>query len=745
MRVSKRPPTSAVTTASIRAANTKVYNFGDIHGTGHYGFGVFGAAKVYNFGTSAYIRGNVGVGAATAVNDGTIDGASIGVIANRANNTAFSALIYGARYGVQINSGGDAYNSGTIASGEGATAGYGVYLADGGGVSNGGTIQGAVGVRAIGAAASAINSDQILGVRPGSESIYLGDGGAVTNTEGRVQGSSGVVAKGAAATVTNYGQIFGASGRADYGVYLGDGGRVTNGSTLNTAAYIYGGYGIVARNAPATVTNYGRIVSSYSNALGGIELLQGGLVTNGATGYTGALIVASSTAVYVGRAAAGAIDNFGTIISRLGDGVDLFAGGTVTNGSSGDTGAAIRSQYDGVYGYGPITTAHAATVINYGTISSSASAGVYLQYAGPQQNIITNGSAGDTGALIQGATDGVFSQSGSVNNFGIIQGAIVGGGAADSGAAGVGVELGAGQVTNGSAGDATAMIEGSVGVRIDGQYGTVTNFGTVLGTGGTALMLGDATDTLAVEAGSAFVGAVLGAGGSLDLDNGTGTLTGNLAGGTVTVSGSMTPTAFNTFNTVQIGMAATFSTSGTVNLGAGQRLIDLGILTLGAIKGRVVNDGVIEALGGVVSVLGAVSGRGQVTIGAALFACMGSFNQNVTFVGKPGVSKSILELTDSQAYRKKISDFSQTGGTFLDLADIAFTGSGEATYSGGKKGGVLTVTDGTHIAKIALVGDYLTSIFVAADDGHGGTIVTDTAKAAAVPPPAPSLSAPPHR
>jgi hypothetical protein len=38
---------------------------------------------------------------------------------------------------------------------------------------------------------------------------------------------------------------------------------------------------------------------------------------------------------------------------------------------------------------------------------------------------------------------------------------------------------------------------------------------------------------------------------------------------------------------------------------------------------------------------------------------------------------------------------------------------------------VLTVTDGTHTAKIALLGNYTASTFTLSDDGHGGTKVVD--------------------
>jgi hypothetical protein len=42
-----------------------------------------------------------------------------------------------------------------------------------------------------------------------------------------------------------------------------------------------------------------------------------------------------------------------------------------------------------------------------------------------------------------------------------------------------------------------------------------------------------------------------------------------------------------------------------------------------------------------------------------------------------------------------------------------------------KLGDTLSVTDGTHTANIALLGNYLASSFVSSSDGHGGTLITD--------------------
>ena len=42
----------------------------------------------------------------------------------------------------------------------------------------------------------------------------------------------------------------------------------------------------------------------------------------------------------------------------------------------------------------------------------------------------------------------------------------------------------------------------------------------------------------------------------------------------------------------------------------------------------------------------------------------------------------------------------------------------------------MSVKEGTHIAKIALLGNYMAASFVTAADGHGGTLITEAAQAA---------------
>jgi hypothetical protein len=66
-------------------------------------------------------------------------------------------------------------------------------------------------------------------------------------------------------------------------------------------------------------------------------------------------------------------------------------------------------------------------------------------------------------------------------------------------------------------------------------------------------------------------------------------------------------------------------------------------------------------------------------------------------------------------------------GNHLDLADISFGAHTTLGYApnDSNSGGVLTASDGAHVAKIALLGQYEAASFVMASDGHGGTLITD--------------------
>ncbi|MGI8840253.1 MAG: beta strand repeat-containing protein [Caulobacteraceae bacterium] len=686
----------------------------------------------------ALVKGETGVftvgATSTIANYGTIEGTGgahqVGVylaggLLTNGSGADQTALIEGYG-GATATNAGTVTNFGTI-QGAGPVAGaYGVVFTDGGRLANarGATIAGYGGVDMKAAAGTVLNYGTIRATayfNAAGVALYGGvvKNGAVNDKGALIEGSRGINAA-QAATVLNYGTIMGPDG----GAYLAHGGRIVNGAATDTVATIEGDFGVLGRNAAVSVANFGT-VQSYAGVEATVYLQgYGSTVTNGAAGDKSALIVgASGVSIGAAGASVDTVTNYATITGQSSTGVRLQGAGTVTNGGGADRSALIEGATTGVQAFG------VATVRNFGTVTGAgygySGYGVHMLAGGT----LANGSANNATALIEGDDSGIGLQGAfAVSNFGTIFG--------QGDGSGFGAELdGSGGLTNGAATHTDALITGYTGLYATAMT-TITNFGTIDGAGGTAVTFGSSSDTLVVEAGSAFVGAVLGGGGTLDLASGTGTLTGNLAGGAVTVSGSMAATAFSSFNIVEIGAGATFAASGAVTVAAGQTIIDAGSLALGAAKAAVANAGTLETLGGTLTVKGAVTGAGQAVVDGGVLDFTSTFNQNVTFTGT-----GVLELAKSQTYAGTVTGFSKTGANQLDLVDIAFGGTTTAAYAGNTKSGTLTVTDGTHTAHIKLKGDYTGSTFVVASDGHGGTLVHDPAKAATLPSPQPFIAA----
>ena len=91
----------------------------------------------------------------------------------------------------------------------------------------------------------------------------------------------------------------------------------------------------------------------------------------------------------------------------------------------------------------------------------------------------------------------------------------------------------------------------------------------------------------------------------------------------------------------------------------------------------------------------------------------------VLFAGSTGT----LQLDNSSSFAGTVAGLADQDT--LDLRDINFASVHTPTYSGNSSSGTLTVTDGTHSANIALLGNYLASSFVTSSDGHGGTNIVD--------------------
>ncbi len=379
---------------------------------------------VDNFGTIASTGTTQGIGVQALANASVINGSTADT----------SALISGYFDGVQIlGSAATVSNFGTItATGTSTVVGsssFGVYLTNGGSVTNGSAAD--TSARITGSLypleikhgpGKVVNFGIIKSTGPLGRGVVLDDGGSVINNVAGYIGASnqnGVYIAGpSGGSVTNLGTIK----ASRYGVALQTGGTVTNGSNADKTADIIGARnGIyIAGLLPAAVYNFGTIMGTGPH--NGVDLYLGGKVTNGSTLDTTALITGGYRGVYVDGPST--IDNFATITSGMKVAVHLLDGGTVVNGSTSDTVARIAvvatsGSHSAIYDEDGLTT-----IINFGTITSPTGSAVYLNLG---DSVITNGSPVDKSALIQGATGSsaifIGSSPAAVTNFGTVTGA----------------------------------------------------------------------------------------------------------------------------------------------------------------------------------------------------------------------------------------------------------------------------------------------------------------------------------
>jgi hypothetical protein len=561
--------------------------------------------------------------------------------------------------------------------------------------------------------AAAINSGQIVGGRGGAggygydeggyggyggAGVFLAKGASLTNSS-RISGGAGGSGGASGSGYYSYG-YGGQGGMGGAGVYLYANGHVTNAGTLQGgrggtggAGYVagglggYGGAGVFALGA-ATISNRGAILGG----AGGLAAAEPGVLA---------------------------------ALNSSGDGVDLAAGGRVTNGAAADHAALIRG-YDGVYAAAGAT----ATVTNFGTIDGTS--GVAVAFYGAADRLIVEAGSRLIGAAQGGGgTVELAGGSGTITGLGTIASLT---GAATGRLSGFGaydIDGGASWSLIGPSrlgkGDQLVVRNGGTAVI----SGAMSNAGLI-----SLASTGAATDLLVGAAGASLSG-----GGRVSLSNNAGNLIGGLANGDTLINvsdrisgageigaGHMTlvnrkgGSIIGTHSTALIidTGANTISNAGLIeNLGKG------GTLVVSAVS----NTGTLLAAGsGDLIVQGRVTGGGVGEVAGGILFVQQAFHENVAFTGATGV----LELGDSTAYNGQVSGFSTTGQTSFDLADIGFMNTHQASFSGTASGGVLTVSDGTRTAHIHLVGDYTSLFWVTEGDGHGGVSVRDTTS----PPPA---------
>jgi hypothetical protein len=155
-----------------------------------------------------------------------------------------------------------------------------------------------------------------------------------------------------------------------------------------------------------------------------------------------------------------------------------------------------------------------------------------------------------------------------------------------------------------------------------------------------------------------------------------------------------------------------------------------GILTLST--GHIItNAGVLEATnGGTLLIKDGVSG-GTATIAGSTLTFDAQSNVNVTFNNGTGTpTYGELVLADAPAFTGQIFGFTGTApglatSDAIDLTDINFTTLTTKSYSGNSAGGTLVVSDGTNTTTLYFSGNYTLASFYFANDGQGGTLITD--------------------
>jgi hypothetical protein len=135
------------------------------------------------------------------------------------------------------------------------------------------------------------------------------------------------------------------------------------------------------------------------------------------------------------------------------------------------------------------------------------------------------------------------------------------------------------------------------------------------------------------------------------------------------------------------------------------------------------NPGSLQATGNWLDMIGPLPGGGEpITISNGSTLELDTADSgSVTFAGPQGT----LQLDSATGFSGQIADFGA-----LDQIDLAAIGFGANTTLGytpnnGNTGGTLTVSDGTHTASLALLGQYMAASFATASDGHGGTLISD--------------------
>jgi len=502
----------------------------------------------------------------------------------------------------------------------------------------------------------------------------------------------------------------GASGDLDGSINLTAGETLTNSGSLALTGKLANA-GLIAGVAGAAASSSGQA--------GGIGNFALNIAASGTLTSTGQIVGGAGGAGFDSAATPGGGGR--TAIGMTGGSLVNNAGGTVTGGQGGKGGSGSKGAGPGGVGGAGVTASGAATVTNAGLIAGGAGG------TGNHPESVYVGGSGGVGGV------GVYLADGArLTNTGTVSGGLGGAGGyygATQAASGIGVRIRVGtggNVVNGSASVKTALIQGRVGVYA-GSPATVTNYGTIAGTGGTSVRFTTASDRLIAEAGSTFVGKVVGGGGTLQLAGGTGTITG-LGGAAATLSGAEAMN-FSGFGAYQTGAGGNWTLAGNNNLAAAQTLLDIGVLTL---SGSLLNAGLIRGGAGAAARSDdAVGGVGDFALNISATGVLTSTGQIIGGVGGAGFNGGATASAGGGG-RTAVG---MTGGSLVNNAGGTIAGgqggkagsSGKGAGAGGLAGAGLTASGAATVTNAGLIaggaggtGGYLSSAYTSGQGGGGG-------------------------
>ncbi|QWG11371.1 autotransporter domain-containing protein [Bradyrhizobium sediminis] len=489
--------------ASNGTATINVSNAGTISGTGATGVGINGVTV------------NV------TDNTGTISGGTSGISANTANIGNSGTIQATGNFGVAVRaSAATVTNSGTISG-----LGHGIFGTNASNTgtadvvnTNTGIISGGLFGVAANSTARADNAGNITATLGGSTGVFAGTTATVTNRSTGVilvTGANGAGVHAETANVINEGAIT-ATAQNGVGVDARGGiatANVTNRSTGTISATGGNGRGVNALTA-ANVVNAGTITATAVDGVG-VNASSSGIATAGVTNVSTGNIFGGLAGI---RADTANVDNAGTISG----GTFGISAGTANINNSGNilapAGTGIKAGLATVTNTGVIAAdeegigADTANVINAGTITATAADGVGIRANGSTAIAnVTNMTSG----TISGGAVGIRAGTVNLDNAGTLSGGAFGisadtvnvtnrssGTISGTGPVGIGIFAFGNLVVSNS-----GTISGATGIFSNGAS-NIVNSGIITGTGGTAIRLSNAADTLTLLNGSRIVGVV---------------------------------------------------------------------------------------------------------------------------------------------------------------------------------------------------------------------------------------------